>query len=89
MYETLPGWKEVILFGKCALGGAWLHWLSCRIFHPAISSDMQSQDISKVRKWEDLPQKARDYVMRVDQLTGVKSVWIGVGPGRDAIVIQP
>ena len=38
---------------------------------------------------EDLPEAAQNYVKRVDELTGVKTVWIGVGPGRDAIVIQP
>jgi len=47
------------------------------------------EDISGVRLWEDLPEKARDYVKRVDELTGVKTKWIGVGPGRDAIVVQP
>mmetsp|Transcript_33305 Transcript_33305/g.78984 ORF Transcript_33305/g.78984 Transcript_33305/m.78984 type:complete len:505 (+) Transcript_33305:84-1598(+) len=47
------------------------------------------QDISTARTWEELPENARRYVERVDELTGVKTVWIGVGPGRDAIVIQP
>lgn len=47
------------------------------------------QDISKIREWDDLPENAKKYVQRVDELTGVKSLWIGVGPGRDAIVMQP
>jgi len=47
------------------------------------------QDISKIRNWDDLPENAKKYVQRVDELTGVKSTWIGVGPGRDAIVMQP
>lgn len=46
-------------------------------------------DISNVRKWEDLPQQARDYVQRIEDLTGIYCRWIGVGPGRDAIVIKP
>lgn len=47
------------------------------------------QDISKVRAWDDLPENARKYVERVQELIGVECRWIGVGPGRDAIVVQP
>jgi len=46
-------------------------------------------DISKIREWEDLPQAARDYVQRIEDLVGVYCKWIGVGPGRDAIVVKP
>lgn len=46
-------------------------------------------DISKVRSWEDMPAAARAYVERVEELLGVHIKWIGVGPGRDAIVIKP
>jgi adenylosuccinate synthase len=43
----------------------------------------------QVRAWEDLPEAARRYIARVEELVGVKCRWIGVGPGRDAIVVQP
>ncbi|KAL3150710.1 hypothetical protein ABBQ32_000497 [Trebouxia sp. C0010 RCD-2024] len=46
-------------------------------------------DISKCRTWEDLPDNARKYIARIEELVGVKCKWIGVGPGRDAIVVQP
>lgn len=46
-------------------------------------------DISKCRTWEDLPENARKYIARIEELVGVKCKWIGVGPGRDAIVVQP
>ncbi|EIE22319.1 Adenylosuccinate synthetase [Coccomyxa subellipsoidea C-169] len=46
-------------------------------------------DISKVRTWDDLPENARKYVARIEELIGVKIEWIGVGPGRDALVVQP
>jgi adenylosuccinate synthase len=42
-----------------------------------------------VRAWDDLPENARKYVERVQELIGVECRWIGVGPGRDAIVIKP
>lgn len=47
------------------------------------------QDISKVRQWEDLPEAARSYVRWVEMDLGVHCKWIGVGPGRDAVVVKP
>lgn len=46
-------------------------------------------DISKVREWDQLPLAARNYVQHIEDLAGVPIKWIGVGPGRDAIVIKP
>lgn len=46
-------------------------------------------DISGARAWADLPAAARAYVERVEQLAGVEIRWIGVGPGRDALVTKP
>ncbi|KDD73336.1 adenylosuccinate synthetase, partial [Helicosporidium sp. ATCC 50920] len=46
-------------------------------------------DISKVRRWEDLPKEAREYVQFVEDHLGIHVKWIGVGPGRDAVVVKP
>ena len=46
-------------------------------------------DISKIRSWDDMPENAKKYVERVEQLAGVECRYIGVGPGRDAMVIKP
>lgn len=43
----------------------------------------------QARSWDQLPENARKYVQRVQELIGVECRWIGVGPGRDAIVLQP
>ena len=43
----------------------------------------------QARSWGELPENAQKYVQRVQQLIGVECRWIGVGPGRDAIVVQP
>eukprot|EP00877_Chromochloris_zofingiensis_P010992 jgi/Chrzof1/6146/Cz17g13050.t1 len=43
-------------------------------------------DISKVRSWQELPQNAKLYAQRIEDLAGVPIKWIGVGPGRDALV---
>lgn len=47
-----------------------------------------SEDISAARSWGELPAAARTYVERVEALVGVPIKWIGVGPGRDAIVVK-
>jgi adenylosuccinate synthase len=45
-------------------------------------------DISKARRMEDLPKKAVDLVKRIEHLVGVPIKWIGVGPGREDMVIR-
>lgn len=46
-------------------------------------------DISKARKWSDLPQAAKNYIQRIEDHIGIYVKWIGVGPGRDALVEKP
>lgn len=43
-------------------------------------------DISKCRRFEDLPVNAQSYVKRIEVLVGVKVKWIGVGVSRDAMI---
>ncbi len=45
-------------------------------------------DISGVRKWEDLPQAARDYVEYVEREIGCHITYVSVGPERDSIIIR-
>ena len=47
------------------------------------------QDISRVRVWGDLPANAKAYVRRIEELSGVPVRYIGVGPGRDALLLKP
>ncbi len=44
------------------------------------------EDISGSRTFEDLPENARAYVLRVEELIGARVSAIGVGPGRDEII---
>jgi len=46
------------------------------------------KDISQCRTWNDLPNEAKAYVERIESLVGVKIEWIGVGPGRDAMIYR-
>lgn len=45
-------------------------------------------DISSVRNYQDLPQAARNYVERIEEVVGVPIHYIGVGPGRDALIFK-
>ncbi|WOK93073.1 adenylosuccinate synthetase, chloroplastic [Canna indica] len=45
-------------------------------------------DISSIRCYNDLPLAARQYVERIEELIGVPINYIGVGPGRDAIILK-
>lgn len=45
-------------------------------------------DISKCKKYEDLPSQAKRYIERIEELTNTKVKFIGVGPGREEIIIR-
>ncbi|MFZ5631757.1 MAG: adenylosuccinate synthase [Bacillota bacterium] len=46
-----------------------------------------SEDISSVRKFDDLPANAKNYLKRISDLSGVPVALIGVGPGRDQTLV--
>lgn len=41
-----------------------------------------SEDISKVRELNDLPQQAKDYIRRIEDIAGVPPLIVSVGPDR-------
>ncbi len=45
-----------------------------------------TEDITGVRRWDDLPTAARAYVRRVEQLSGVPVALVSVGPGRQQTI---
>ncbi|XP_058073615.1 adenylosuccinate synthetase, chloroplastic [Magnolia sinica] len=45
-------------------------------------------DISSIRSYSDLPHAARRYVERIEELVGLPVHYIGVGPGRDALIFK-
>ncbi|MCU1402521.1 MAG: adenylosuccinate synthase, partial [Microbacteriaceae bacterium] len=47
-----------------------------------------NDDITGIREFEDLPKNARDYVLALEKISGSRISAIGVGPGRDAIVVR-
>ena len=47
-----------------------------------------NEDISSCRRFEDLPEKAREYVLALEQLSGTRISAIGVGQDRDATIVR-
>ena len=47
-----------------------------------------SEDISGVRKFEELPANAQRYIERLEELSRVRVSVIGVGPSRDAAIVR-
>jgi adenylosuccinate synthase len=47
-----------------------------------------SEDITAVREFDDLPENARSYVKRIEELVGVKAAYISVGPERADLIVR-
>ena len=50
--------------------------------------DGWSEDISKARTEADLPENARRYIARIEEIVGTRVSIVGVGPGRDENVVR-
>ena len=46
------------------------------------------QDISGIRRWEDLPEAARKYVEYLEAQIGCRIGYVSVGPERDSIILR-
>ena len=46
-------------------------------------------DLTAVRKWDDLPDRARDYLNRLGEVIGTEIAVVGVGPEREQSIIKP
>ena len=50
----------------------------------------RAEDISGVREYDELPEAAKRYIARIEELMdGLPCKYIGVGPGRDAMAVKP
>ena len=45
-------------------------------------------DISGVRKWEDLPEAARNYVLMIEKAVGCPIAYVSVGAERESIIVR-
>lgn len=46
-------------------------------------------DIGHIRKYDDLPENAKKYIKRIEEICDVSVSMVGVGPGRDQNIIKP
>lgn len=46
------------------------------------------KDISAVRKWEDLPKAAQDYVKWIEERIGCHIGYVSVGPERNSLIVR-
>ncbi|QYH35062.1 adenylosuccinate synthase [Salinibacterium sp. M195] len=46
------------------------------------------EDITGARDFDDLPTNAKDYVLAIEKMSGARMSAIGVGPGRDEIIVR-
>lgn len=49
--------------------------------------DGWQEDVSGVRNFDDLPQKAKEYVKRIEDISGVAPVIVSVGPDREETLL--
>ena len=47
-----------------------------------------SEDLTDVRHFQDLPEAARNYVLRIEELTGVPATLVAIGPGREQTIVR-
>ena len=45
-------------------------------------------DISNIRKYKDLPEQAKKYIKRIEEYVGVPIKYIGVGAGREEMIVR-
>lgn len=46
------------------------------------------EDITGARSFEELPENARTYINKIEEVIGSPVKWIGVGPGRESMIVR-
>ncbi|HWQ89734.1 MAG TPA: adenylosuccinate synthase [Desulfitobacteriaceae bacterium] len=46
------------------------------------------EDLTQIKKFEDLPQNAQNYIRRLEELSGVRATIVAVGPGREQTIVR-
>ena len=90
--DVLTGYKTVKIGTKYMLNGKELTYMPASLSqYSNVKVEFEempgwSEDISKVKKFEDLPKNAQKFVLRVEELIGARVRWIGVGMGREDMI---
>ncbi|WP_427340665.1 adenylosuccinate synthase [Caloranaerobacter sp. DY30410] len=48
----------------------------------------KEEEIKNVRTFDDLPENAKKYISKIEELTGVKVKLVSIGPNRDATILR-
>jgi len=54
-----------------------------------VELDGWTEDISRAKKFEDLPTKAQEYINFIENELKLPITWIGNGPEREAMIHKP
>ena len=86
--DVLTGLKEIKLGVKYILHGKELDHMpgsirdfsACRVVYETFPG--WDEDISRCKNFHELPANAQAYVLRIEELLGVKVRWVGTGGDR-------
>lgn len=90
--DVLGELEELKICTAYELGGEQINEVPANLNHLAACKPIYEtlpgwrEDIRGIRRFEDLPDLARQYLARIESLTGVKIQLVSVGPGRDETI---
>jgi adenylosuccinate synthase len=92
--DVLTGFSEIKIGTKYKLRGQEINYMPSSLQEYAqVEVEYETmpgwaEDISKCKKFDELPENCQRYVQRLEELLGHEIKWIGVGPGRDEIIVK-
>ena len=92
--DVLTGWERIPVCVAYDVDGVRQHEMPMTQteFHHAVPVyeflDGWTEDLSSARSFEDLPKAAQSYVRTLEDLSGAPISVVGVGPGREQVVVR-
>lgn len=92
--DVLTGFPEIQIGTKYKLHGQEIHYMPSSLQEYAqVEVEYETmpgwtEDIAKCKTFQELPENCQRYVKRLEELLGHEIKWIGVGPGRDEIIVK-
>jgi adenylosuccinate synthase len=92
--DVLTGFQEILVGTRYMYRGKELKSMPASL---SIYSEVEveyetlpgwTEDISGIREFKELPLNCQRYILRLEALIGVPIKWIGVGAGRDDVIVK-